>query len=99
MGVSASFLSLVIQTYSPTVLVLGKFPGTDVYRDVERYDMVCESPEPNDDCIYMYIYASITFVYLLLLMVVVMFAAVLIGKDCTWHSLYAIWKLVTFCQH
>eukprot|EP01084_Bolivina_argentea_P249713 418152_1 len=38
-GISASFLSLVVQTYSPTVLVLGKFPGMDVYRDVERYNM------------------------------------------------------------
>ncbi len=44
-----SFLSLVIQTYSPTVLVLGKFPGTDVYRDVERYDVVSDSAEPNGD--------------------------------------------------
>ncbi len=97
MGISASFLSLVVQTYSPTVLVLGKFPGMDVYRDVERYNMVSESTEPNDDC--MYTYPSITFDYLLLLAVVVMFAAVLIGRDFTWHSLYAIWKLTTFCQH
>ncbi len=51
-----SFLSLVIQTYSPTVLVLGKFPGTDVYRDVERYDVVSDSAEPNGDLIYIYMY-------------------------------------------
>ncbi len=99
-GVSASFLSLVTQTYSPIVLVLGRFPGTDVYRDVKRYNVVSEPPPEHlnlpDDILSAHLTDFFFFFFFKYLLFMPRWwylppCCMLVGKGRTWHSLHAFW--------
>lgn len=43
-GVATSLIAGVLRTYKPTVEILGKLPGTDVYRNIKLFDCAVETP-------------------------------------------------------